>query len=131
VLLRVCLRVPPPLPRRVVRSLGGCLRSRYVGLPRVRVGSALATAFRGLLRVHSRYGPRIRGPPQEDFCPDGSTAPVTRDRPPVATRLYRQLPRQDLRLLERVTFHGTRQRVAAKRRRYHLSSNRQSPLPSA
>ena len=53
----LCLYVPPPLPRRVIRSLGGCPRSGYGGLPRVRVGSALATAFRGLLRVHARYGP--------------------------------------------------------------------------
>jgi hypothetical protein len=29
---------------------------------------------------------------------------LPKDRPPVATRLYRQLPRQDLHLQERVTF---------------------------
>jgi hypothetical protein len=39
------------------------------------------------------------------------------DRPPVATRLYHQLPRQDSHLQERAAFHGTRQRMAAKRRR--------------
>jgi len=57
------LYVPPPLPRRVIRSLGGCLRSGCGGLPRVSVGSALATAFRGLLRVHACCGPRICWPP--------------------------------------------------------------------
>ena len=56
------LYVPSPLPRRVIRSLGGCLRSGHGGLLHVRGGSALATAFRGLLRVHACYGPQICWP---------------------------------------------------------------------
>jgi len=52
-------------------------------------------------------------------------------RPPVATRLYRQLPRQDFHLQERAAFHGARQRIAAERRRQSTSldgSGRERPL---
>ena len=51
----------------------------------------------------------------------GSTIPVTR-RPP--TRSYEAeppLPRQDLHLRERVTFHGTPQRNAVERRRFEAT----------
>jgi hypothetical protein len=85
-----CPYVPPPLPRRVTRSLGGCPRSGYDGLPRVRVGSALATALSGpaqgslalrpagLLALLSRAVVRVARRP-----------PVTR-RPP--TRSYEAEP---------------------------------------
>ncbi len=45
-----------------VRSTQNQGRSGYDGLPRVRVGSALATAFRGLLRVHACCGPQVCWP---------------------------------------------------------------------
>jgi len=103
----LCLYVPPPLPRRVTRKLGGCTASEYSGLPRVIVGSALATA--------------LSGPAQGSLAlrPADLLALLTRavvrvawrhrlpeSRPPVATRLYRQLPRQDFHLQEHATFHG-------------------------
>lgn len=61
--------------------------------------------FRGLLRVHSRYGPRgcqpsFRG--QSSGRLDDPRLPG--NHPPVATRPNRQLPRQDFHLLERATF---------------------------
>ena len=86
----LCLYVPPPLPRRVTRSLGGCPGSGYSGLPRVRVRSALATALSGpaqgsltlrpaeLLALLSRAVVRVARRPQ-----------LPGDRPPVATRLNR------------------------------------------
>jgi len=82
-----CLHVPPPLPRRVIRSLGGCPRSGYGGLPRVRGGSALATAAcSGFTRVAAR---RFAGLPCEGWCPGGSTTPVTQGPP---TRSYEAVP---------------------------------------
>ena len=44
-------------------------------------------AFRGLLRLHSRYGPRDRSAAQGGLCHEASTPPVTRRRRSSATRL--------------------------------------------
>ena len=84
------LYVPPPLPRRVTRRRDGCFPPSTAALPRVRVGSALATGLSGpaqgslalrpadllalLLRAFVRMTRRPR-------------LPVS--HPPVATRLNR------------------------------------------
>src|SRR5437773_10423438 len=41
--------------------------------------------FRGLLKLHSRYGLQTRGPPKANLCPKAPTRPVTRPSRLVAT----------------------------------------------
>jgi hypothetical protein len=77
----LCVDVPPPLPRRVVRTLDDCTPPDTAAFPALWPGRHSHLLFRGLLRVHSRCGPPICSPPYEDSCPGGSTIPVTR-RPP-------------------------------------------------
>ena len=48
--------------------------------------------FRGLLRLHSRYGLPDRSTAQGGLCHEASTRPVTRPSRSSATRVYRQLP---------------------------------------
>jgi hypothetical protein len=61
--------------------------SSTVALPGVAAFPALMSGrpsqshFRGLLRVHSRYGPQFRWPSFRGRCPGGSTTPVAQ-RPP-------------------------------------------------
>ncbi len=107
----------PPVLRRVLslRAVpttpashpepGGCPGPGYSGLPRVRVGSALATALSGPAQGSLAFGPQICWPSFRGlFSERLDVLQLPEDRPPVATRLYRQLPRQDSHLQERATF---------------------------
>ncbi len=107
----------PPVLRRVLslRAVpttpashpepGGCPSPGYGGLPRVRVGSALATALSGPAQGSLAFGPQICWPSFRGlFSERLDVIQLPEDRPPVATRLNRQLPRQDFHLQERATF---------------------------
>ena len=107
----------PPVLRRVLslRAVpttpashpepGGCPGTGYSGLPRVRVGSALATALSGPAQGSLAFGPQICWPSLRGLLSGRlDDLQLPEDRPPVATRLNRQLPRQDLHLQERATF---------------------------
>ncbi len=107
----------PPVLRRVLspRAVpttpashpepGGCPGPGYGGLPRVRVGSALATALSGPAQGSLAFGPQICWPSFRGlFSERLDVLQLPEDRPPVATRLNRQLPRQDFHLQERATF---------------------------
>jgi hypothetical protein len=54
------LHVPSPLPRRATRRPIGCTAPGAAAFPVVSAGRRSQLHFRGLLRVHSRYGPWIR-----------------------------------------------------------------------
>ena len=107
----------PPVLRRVLslRAVpttpashpepGGCPGPGYSGLPRVRVGSALATALSGPAQGSLAFGPQICWPSFRGLLSGRlDVLQLPEDRPPVATRLNRQLPRQDSHLQERATF---------------------------
>ena len=84
---------------------GGCPGPGYSGLPRVRVGSALATALSGPAQGSLAFGPQICWPSFRGLLSGRlDVLQLPEDRPPVATRLNRQLPRQDSHLQERATF---------------------------
>ena len=80
---------PPPLTRSPVssavpitpvdrpRCVVGCF-PRSCCLPRTPAGRRPQLPFRGLLRLHSRYGPSIRSPAQGDVCRRASILPVAR-----------------------------------------------------
>jgi len=57
------------------------------GLPRTVSGSASTSPFRGLLRIHSRYGPQDRSAAQGDLCHEASTRPVAQASRSSASRL--------------------------------------------
>jgi hypothetical protein len=59
----LCLYVPPPLPRRVTRKIGGCCLPSTAAFPALESGRHSRLLFRGLLRVHSCCGPQICWPP--------------------------------------------------------------------
>ena len=81
-----------PLPRRAGRpSLVGAS-----GRPRrpssIREGTRRShSAFRGLLRLHSRCGPHACDPPQAGLCPRGFDGSVALAISRVATKAYRHL----------------------------------------
>ena len=84
---------------------GGCPGPGYSGLPRVRVGSALATALSGPAQGSLAFGPQTCRPSLRGLLSERlDDLQLPKDRPPVATRLNRQLPRQDFHLQERATF---------------------------
>jgi hypothetical protein len=71
-----CLDVLFPLPRWTAPSASvGCF-PRACCLPRTPGGSASTTSLRGLLRLHSRYGPSIRSAAYGDVCRRASILPV-------------------------------------------------------
>src|SRR5208283_2905853 len=54
--------------------------------PEQEVGRRLHQLFRGLLELHSRYGPLDRSTTRGGLCHEASTAPVTQRRRSSATR---------------------------------------------
>ena len=100
-----CLYVPSPLPRRVTRNPAVVLVPDTSAFPVLESGRLSQLRFRGLLRVHSRSARRFAGPPFRGLLSERlDVLQLPEDRPPVATRLNRQLPRQDFHLQERATF---------------------------
>ena len=100
-----CLYVPSPTTPASHPEPGGCPGPGYSGLPRVRVGSALATALSGPAQGSLAFGPQICWPSFRGLLSGRlDVLQLPEDRPPVATRLNRQLPRQDSHLQERATF---------------------------
>jgi hypothetical protein len=60
--------------------------------PESQAGRRPSLHFRGLLRLHSRYGLLDRSTAQGGLCHEASTQPVTQLSRSSATRSYRQLP---------------------------------------
>jgi len=84
---------------------GGYPGPGYSGLPRVKVGSALATSLSGPAQGSLAFGPQTCWPSFRELLSGRlDDLQLPGDHPPVATRLYRQLPRQDSHLLDRATF---------------------------
>ena len=77
--------VPCPLPRRI--ETGACVDCfpARVAFPILWVGRHPHCPFRGLLRLHSRYGPHACSTTQGGLCHGASTGPVARPRRPSAT----------------------------------------------
>ena len=132
----------PPVLRRVLslRAVpttpashpepGGCPSPGYSGLPRVRVGSALATALSGPAQGSLAFGPQICWPSLRGLLSGRlDDLQLPEDRPPVATRLNRQLPRQDFHLQERATFarRTLTSRDSAARQEWGAGAKRASP----
>ena len=93
-----CLtNVPCPLPRRI--GTGAYVRFPSLfraAFPVTQAGRHPHRYFRGLLRLHSRYGPLARSAAQGDFCHRASAHSVTRMSCLSATRSNRQLSRWHL-----------------------------------
>jgi len=86
-----------PLPRRI----GSGARARFPSLlrsafPVAQSGRHPHRYFRGLLRLHSRYGPLDRSPPTGDLCHKAPARSVTRASRLSATRSNRLLSRWNL-----------------------------------
>jgi hypothetical protein len=137
---RHLLDVPCSLPRWIVPVLfGWILRGSPRGLlPETRWPSRTqypvgihGSTFRGLLKLHSRYGPSIRSPTLRGLGRKASTPPVTRRHRFSATQAYRNLLWWDfhplvvlrdqrahwVRLVLRLVGRHRRQRPAAVRAR--------------
>ena len=69
--------VPCPLPRRIGWMLMSISFSIHAVFPMIRVGRHPHIAFRGLLRLHSRYGPSDCSTANSGFCHEASAQPVT------------------------------------------------------
>ena len=77
--------VPCPLPRRIGRVLMS-IASPSVQPSRIQAGRHPRLHFRGLLRLHSRYGPSDRSTAQGGLCHEASARPVTQPNRSSATR---------------------------------------------
>jgi len=87
----------PPITRTTMRTCrahypGGSKRVHvsiaspsHAAFPDLWAGRHPHCPFRGLLRLHSRYGPHARSTAQGGLCHGASTRPVTRPRRPSAT----------------------------------------------
>ena len=94
------LVIPPEIPSAFQRRLRPPRPENFHS-----VAPKLRSSEEGLLRVHSLYGPRGCQPSFRGQLSGRLDDPrLPRNHPPVATRLYRQLPRQDFHLLECATF---------------------------
>ena len=78
--------VPCPLPRRIeTGALVDCFPA-HAAFPVLQAGRPPHLYFRGLLRLHSRYGPSDRSTAQRGVCHDASIQPVARPNRSSATR---------------------------------------------
>jgi hypothetical protein len=144
------LRGPPVLRRALsLRAVpttpashpepGGCPGPGYSGLPRVKVGSALATSLSGPAQGSLAFGPQTCWPSYRELLSGRlDDLQLPEDHPPVATRLYRQLPRQDFHLLDRATFarrtltvQGFRTGAPSRLRGHDSSPLSREPQPSS
>ena len=78
-----CVNVPLPLPRRIQGPDRSCFQpprrgsvgaSLTAAFPSILVGRLPHYSFRGLLGIHSRYGPLTRGIAKRSFPSQASTA---------------------------------------------------------
>ena len=69
----------------------------------LRVGLRVSPS-RGLLSVHSGYGPKGCGPPMVDLCLASFDGSVTLAAVAIATGVDRQFPGQDFHLLDPYSF---------------------------
>jgi len=89
-----------PLPRWATPdAVERLLLRRASAFPGCRAGRRPRLHFRGLLRVHSRYGLWGCRPPKAASCPRASTPAVADRSRLVASGVNRQLPAQDFHLL--------------------------------
>jgi hypothetical protein len=82
--VRCCRLIYSALPRRVSSRTA-------LTFPERRAGRHPHLSFRGLLKLHSRYGLRICSPTLQWTLSRGSRPPVTRRNGPSAIQSYRQL----------------------------------------
>ena len=80
--MRTCRAHYPGGSKRVHVSIASPSRAAF---PKLWVGRHPHCPFRGLLRLHSRYGPHACSTAQGGLCHGASTGPVTRPRRPLAT----------------------------------------------
>lgn len=78
--------VPCPLPRRIDRVHMSIASPFTRSFPKFRPGRHPHHHFRGLLRLHSRYGPSDCSTAQGVLCHEASTRPVTRPSRSSTTR---------------------------------------------
>jgi hypothetical protein len=78
----------PGGPRWVHVSVASPSRAAF---PDIQAGRRPRLHFRGLLRLHTRYGPPDRSTAQSGLCHEASTSPVARQSRSSATGPYRQL----------------------------------------
>ena len=84
--------VPCPLPRRTEQGHASMACLFVLPSPNLQVGRRPHWFFRGLLRLHSRYGPPDRSTAQGGLCHEASARPVTRPNRSSATGLIDNYP---------------------------------------
>jgi hypothetical protein len=80
-----CVRAVPTTPADRNGCMCRLLPHSTRPSPKLWVGRHPHCPFRGLLRLHSRYGPHARSTAQGGLCHGASTGPVARPRRPSAT----------------------------------------------
>jgi len=80
--MRTCRAHYPGGSERVHVSIASPFHAAF---PKLWAGRHPHCPFRGLLRLHSRYGPHARSTAQGGLCYGASTGPVTQPRRPPAT----------------------------------------------
>ena len=78
--------VPCPVPRRI--ETGACVDCFpvHTAFPAIRSGRHSHRNFRGVLRLHSRYGPLDCSAAKSDLCHEASIRPIARPNRSSATR---------------------------------------------
>jgi hypothetical protein len=90
--VRIVVGFPPGGGSDILARLMGQWLSERLNQPFVVENRPGAGAIRGLLRLHSRYGPPDRSAAQGDLCHEAPARPVTRPSRSSATRLIDNYP---------------------------------------
>jgi hypothetical protein len=83
--------VPSPIPRRTRQAQALIASPPVQAFPYIKEGQRPHYTFRGLLRVHSRYGPQACSTAQGGLCHRASTPPVAQRSRLSATGANQQL----------------------------------------
>ena len=83
--------MPCPLPRWTERVHAVDCFPAHSAFPVIQAGRHPQLHFRGLLRLHSRYGPLDCSTAQGGLCHEASARPVTQTKPLVSYQINRQL----------------------------------------
>ena len=121
--------VPCPLPHRAGARVD--FFPAHAAFPKWPEGRNPHCHFRGLLRLHSRYGPSDRSVTQGDLCHGAPAQPVTRPSRPWSYQINRQLSGWNPLLIRAFGAHAHERtsRVRSNRERGHRQLRPQKEKP--
>ena len=95
------------MPTTPADRMGACVDCFPIraAFPVLQAGRHPHLYFRGLLRLHSRYGPSDRSTAKSGLCHEAPARPVTRPRPLVSYRINRQFSKWNLPLVRAFGAH--------------------------